>query len=230
MRSLLAVTLIALGLAWPTAAAEAPPWTVLTLSESAQRAVPADRLTAVLRLEQQGEDARAVQGEINRRMAQALELAQAQPTVRLEGGSYVVSVSTPPPEQRAQPVWTAVQQISLEGADPGQVLALAGALQDLGFLFTDLRQHLGPDRQRAARDALLREASSRLQATARALAESLGLSFVGWSRVSLLGGGLEPRFARSAMAAEAFDMPATAGAEVTVSVTVEGEARLLPLP
>lgn len=230
MSRTIAAALLALGLLVSGARAGSPPWTVLTLSESAQRQVPADRITAVLRLEEQGEDARAVQGEINRRMAQALELARAQPEVRVEGGSYSVSASTPPPEQRAKPVWTAVQQIALEGGDSGQVLALAGALQELGFLFSDLRQHLSPERQREAREGLLREASERLRATADTLAASLGLSFTGWTRVALLGVGPEPRFARSAMAAEAFDMPVTAGAEITVSVTVEGEARLMRLP
>lgn len=230
MRRIVAVAFLALALAPPGAGAESPPWTVLTLAETAQRQVAADRITAVLRLEEQGEDARAVQGEINRRMAQALELARTQPEVRVEGGSYSVSASTPPPEQRAKPVWTAAQQIALEGGDSAQVLALAGALQELGFLFSDLRQHLSPERHREARDGLLREASARLRATAAALAESLGLSFVGWNRVALVGGGPEPRFARSAMAVEAFDMPVTAGAEITVSVTVEGEARLMRLP
>jgi predicted secreted protein len=230
MSRTIAAALLALGLLLSGARADSPLWTVLTLSESAQRQVAADRITAVLRLEEQGKDARAVQSEINRRMAQALELARAQPAVRVEGGSYSVSTSLPPPEQRAEPVWTAVQQIALEGGDAGQVLALAGALQELGFLFSDLRQHLSPERQREAREELLREASARLRATVDTLAASLGLSFTEWSRITLLGAGPEPKFARSAMAAEAFDMPVTAGAEITVSVTLEGEARLIRLP
>jgi predicted secreted protein len=223
--------ILALTLALSAAHADGPPpWTVLTLTESAQRAVAADRLVAQLRLEEQGEDARAVQAAINRRMGEALERARAEPEVRVEGGGYAVTSSMPPPEQRARPVWTAVQEPTLEGADPGKVLALAGALQDMGFLFSELRQELSPERQRQERESLLREASARLRATAEALADSLELRFVGWSRVSLVG-GLEPRrFARAAMMADEMEAPSTATADITVTVTVEGEARLLAVP
>lgn len=231
MYRLIALVMLLFPLAPPQARADGPPpWTVLTLTESAQRAVAADRLVAQLRLEEQGEDARAVQAAINRKMGEALERARAEPDVRVEGGGYSVTSSMPPPEQRAKPVWTAVQELTLEGADPGKVLALAGVLQDQGFLFSDLRQELSPERQREERESLLREATARLRGTARAMADSLELRFVGWSRVSLVGGVEQPRFARAAMMADAMEAPSTATADITVSVTVEGEARLLAVP
>jgi predicted secreted protein len=231
MSRTIALVPLALMLSLSPARAEGPPpWTVLTLTESAERAVAADRLVAQLRLEEQGEDARAVQAAINRAMGEALERARAEPDVRAEGGGYWVTSSVPPPEQRARPVWTAVQELTLEGTDAGKVLALAGALQDMGFLFSDLRQELSPERQREERESLLREASARLRDTAETLAESLELRFVGWSRVSLVGGFEPPRFARAAMAADVMEEPSTAAADVTVTVTVEGEARLLAVP
>lgn len=203
--------------------------TVLTLSESASRSVPADHLIARLQLEQQGEDARALQATVNRQMAAALDKARGSTDVKLEGGSYYVSASVPEPEKNSTPIWTAVQEISLSGSDPGKVLALAGELQDLDFLFSELRQDLTPERQRVERETLLQEATARLRGTADAVAKGLGLQFIGWNRVSLVGSPEPPRF-RMAMAAEAMPAPSTAGAEIEVSVTIEGEARLARLP
>jgi predicted secreted protein len=233
MRKLMAAALLTL-VPWMALADGGSPWTRLTLTESASRSVPADRLIARLRLEKQGEDPRALQSAINRQMTAALDRAKTEPEVKVEGGSYYVSASLPEPEpepeQRAAPVWTAVQELSISGGDPGRVLGLAGALQDQGFLFSELRQELTPERQRAERETLLQQATARLRATAEATARGLGLQFLGWNRISLGGGGEPPRF-RMAMAADAeMAAPRTAGADIEVSVTLEGEARLAPMP
>lgn len=231
MRQLIAALLVCTA---PVAAlaAEGSSWTLLTLRETAQASVPADRTVARLRLEQRGEDARAVQAEVNRLMAAALTTAQGQTDVTVEGGGYSVYASQPDPEGKAKPVWTAVQELTLTGGDAGKVLALAGQLQDQGFLFSDLAQQLSPDKQREARDGLLKTATARLRATAEATAAGLGLRFAGWSRVSLDGGGQGPRpLMRMAVAADAMAAapPATADADIEVEVTLEGEARLVAL-
>lgn len=232
MTRLVPVLLLAL-LPWPALAQEAQPWTTLALSESAEREVPADRLVVRLRLERRGADPRALQAGINETMAAAVAQAAAAPEVKSESGRYEVYAVTPPPEQRAEPVWTAAQELVLSGADPGRVLALAGTLQDLGLVIGELRQELSPERGHAEREKLIAEATRRLRQTAEAAARGLGLAFAGWQRVTIQEGpGITPRpFARAAaMMAEAAPPPVVATADITVQVTLEGEARLLPAP
>src|SRR5262249_55178598 len=62
----------------------------LQLGESAERQVTQDRLRANLRVEVGGSDARAVQGQVNTKMAAALERAKAVSSVRVETGGYYV--------------------------------------------------------------------------------------------------------------------------------------------
>jgi predicted secreted protein len=214
-------------------AQEASPWVTLTLTETAERQVAADRMVVRLRLERRGADPRALQAGINETMAAALARAASEPDVRSESGRYDVFAAVPSPEQRAEPVWTAVQELILSGGDAGRVLALAGALQDLGLVIGELRQELSPERARAEREGLIAEATQRLRQTAEATAKGLGLSFAGWQRVTIAGGpGIGPRpFARgAAMMAEAMPPPVAATADIEVQVTIEAEARLLRLP
>jgi predicted secreted protein len=218
---------------WPGLAQETAPWVTLTLTETAEREVPADRLLVRLRLERRGADPRALQAAINETMAAALARAAAAPEVRSESGRYDVFASTPSPEQRAEPVWTAVQELILAGGDPGQVLGLAGGLQDLGLVIGELRQELSPERARAEREGLLVEATQRLRQTAEATARGLGLSFAGWQRVTIMGGpeiGPRPYARGAAMMAEAMPPPVAATAAISVQVALEAEARLLRLP
>jgi predicted secreted protein len=214
-------------------AQEAALWTTLSLSETVEREVAADRMVVRLRLERRGADPRILQAGINETMAAALERAAAEPEVRHESGRYEVYASAPAPEQRAEPVWTAVQELILSGGDAGRVLALAGALQEQGLVIGELRQDLSPERGRAVREELIAEATQRLRQSADATARGLGLRFAGWQRVAILGGpeiGPRPYARGVAMMAEAMAAPVAATAEIRVAVTLEGEARLVRLP
>ena len=66
--------------------------TRVRLVETAQRTVRQDRLRAILRAEVTGPDARRVQAEINRRMTAAVERAKAAASIKVETGSYSLSL------------------------------------------------------------------------------------------------------------------------------------------
>src|SRR5690606_2680445 len=112
-----------------------PSLTRLRLVETAQRTVRQDRLRAMLRAEVSGPDARRVQAEINRRMAAALERAKAEPSVRVETGTYSLYEERPP---NAGTTWRGQQSLALIGTEFSDVLALAGELQQTGLVFSGM--------------------------------------------------------------------------------------------
>lgn len=105
--ALLALCLLTL----PAAAAEPP---VLTLGESAERAIQQDRLTVALRAEATGPTAAGVQAEINRRMEAAVARARQSAGVSVETGAYWTHEERPQNQPRR---WRGAATLELSGSD-----------------------------------------------------------------------------------------------------------------
>lgn len=223
MRSALALAAL-LALAAPAQAQE----TLLRLSESAERTVRADELHATLRATASGNSAAAVQQEVNRRMAAALERARAVAGVTVATGAYWSWRSG----ERNQ-TWTASQELRLTATDAAPaLLELVGALQAQGLVIGELAYQVSRPLARRTRDAVTEEALAGLTARAERLAAALGLGFTGFREVRVdAPRHMPPPMPRAMMAARAeasAPPPSAEPAEVPITATVEGDAVLKP--
>lgn len=223
MRPALALAAL-LALAAPAQAQE----TLLRLSESAERTVRADELHATLRATASGNSAAAVQQEVNRKMAAALERARAVAGVTVATGSYWSWRSG----ERNQ-TWTASQELHLTAIDAAPaLLELVGALQGQGLVIGSLAYEVSRPLARRTRESVTEEALAGLTARAERLAAALGMSFTGFREVRVdAPRQVPPPMPRAMMAtrAEAAAPPPSAEpAEVPIIATVEGDAVLKP--
>jgi predicted secreted protein len=215
----------ALALAAPAAA---QPETLLRLSETAERSVRADQLVALLRAQATGGSAAAVQEQVNRTVAAALDRARAVHGVTVSTGSYWTWRSG---ERREQ--WQASQEIRLEAIEAAPaLLELVGALQGQGLGLGRLSYEVSRPLQKREREAVTAEALTALRERAERLAGVMGMSFAGFREVRVDAG----RFSRPPMpapmmaaAADSARTPPTAEpADVPISATVEGDVILRP--
>ena len=221
--------LLALCLLTPPAAAAEPP--VLTLGESAERAIQQDRLTVALRAEATGPTADGVQAEINRRMEAAVARARQSAGVSVETGAYWTHEERPQNQPRR---WRGAATLELSGSDMVALTALAGALQEGGMAMSGLRFDLRRETARAAEDELTAEALQRLKLRAERAADALGLRVTGYRAIRLGAAGGEapprpmPRAAMADLAAANAPAPIAEPGRATVRVSVEADVLLGP--
>ena len=221
MRRSLAAAFLVLAAALPAAAQPTRAddgLTIVALTESAQRDVARDRLRLQLRVEQTGSDATRVQGEINRRMALALEKARAAAEggrLRVETGGYWVYQERP---QDAPARWRGAQTLTLVGNDTAALLPLAALLQQEGFLMSQMGWELSNDARRKHEDELTTEAIERLRARSELIARAMNGGLVRFSKISVgsVGGERPP-----SMAMRAAPAPMAAGAAAAVPIAAE---------
>ena len=200
---------------------QAPPPTVLHLSETAQRQVTRDRLRVDLRAEASAADPQAVETAINRLMRQALGKARQLQGVETETGSYAVYRESPP---NRPAVWRGSQEFVATGSDSTTLLKLAGELQTAGLVMSNLAYEASPEAVRGAEDDLTADALSALDRRAAAIARQLHLSVLGYSELRVGNaqshGAPPPRLAAMAASPQAVPPPVAAPGETTVGVTV----------
>lgn len=198
--------------------------TVLHLTQTAERTVIRDLLRIELRVEATGADAAAVQTEINRRMAAALDRARQVQGVRVETGFYNVGEERPP---NAPLSWRGGQSVILTGKDADAMLKLAGALQAEGLSTSSLSYEISPETVRGAEEDLTAEALAALDHRATGIAEAMHLSVRRYRDLRVgnaeTGGRPMPRLAAMAAAA-----PVAEPGEAVIRLTVEAELVLTP--
>jgi predicted secreted protein len=203
-------------------------WTVLHLSETAEKPVRRDRLRADLRVEATAPDAVRAQTDVNRRMAVAVERAKALSGLQIQTGGYSIYQERP---QNAPARWRASQGLVLTGRDPAPLLQLVGELQGDGMLIGGLSFELAAETAKTVQDELTEQALARLRERAEKVAGQMGLSLARFRdvRVGNAMGDRRPPIAMRAVAAEAAQAAAPAVAEpgdAVVQVTVEADILL----
>src|SRR5258708_275024 len=146
---------------------------MLRLSESAGRQVTQDRLRANLRVEIGGADPRSGQGQVNAKMAGALERAKAVAGVRVETAGYYVYEDR---SLRRGSRWWGNQGLALTSADAAALLALVGQLQDDGLVMGGLAYELAPETRRRIEAELIPEAIQKLKDKADITSHALRLT------------------------------------------------------
>ena len=226
-------TLVLLALALPAAAqTPSPPsrdadgFTVVTLSESAQRDVPRDRLRVTLRAEEVGPDVASVQAAINRRIAAAVERAKAATGVRVETGGYWVNEERP----KSGPArWRGNQTLVLSTGNPSAALPVAGELQQAGLLAAGVAWELTPGAVRQIEDELTTEALHRLRERAALVAREMSLNVVRFNQLTVGQAAREGARPMAAAAGGSGDKAMIAEPSMqTVVVNVQAEVLLKP--
>ncbi len=203
--------------------------TTLHLDQQAQKVVSRDRLRADLRVEASGSDSRAVQDDVNRRMASALAKARKSGAVTVQSGGYTVYRDA---SSKSAEVWRASQGLTLVSKDFDAVLKLSGELQSDGLVMSGLRFFLAPESLRAAQSELSSQALMALRERAGELAADLGMSVVTYKDISVGNAmeafdGVRPMMmrAKAAPLAEVAPPEAEAG-DSTISLSVQAEVVL----
>ncbi|WP_158639071.1 SIMPL domain-containing protein [Elioraea rosea] len=203
--------------------------TLLRLSETAERIVRADQLVAVLRAQATGGSVSAVQEQVNRQVAAALERARATQGVTVSTGGYWTGRMG---ERRDQ--WLSSQDIRLSATDAAPaLLELVGTLQGQGLAISRLSYDVSRPLARREREAVTAEALAGLKERAERLAGVMGMSFAGFREVRVDAGRFAmpppmPRAMAAASAEAARTPPSAEPSEVPIAATVEGDAILKP--
>jgi len=197
--------------------------TVLHLSQTAEQRVLRDLLRIDLRVEETGADPVAIQTDINRRMAAALDRAHQAQGVQVETGSYGVGEERP---QSGPSRWRGTQSLILRSKAADAALKLVGALQSDGLLMSSMAYEVSPETVRGAEEDLTAEALAALDRRAGSIADRMHLAVRGYRDLHVGNAETEgrpvPRFAAAAMAAA----PVAEPGEATIRVTVEAELLL----
>lgn len=151
--------------------------TMITLSVTERINVEQDLIIASLRIEAEDQDASAVQNRINTAMEDALQQARGVDEVSQSTGYYnVYQYERQPQGGRAETLWRGSQSLTLQGKDAQALLALAGELQEMGFLMNQLSYQLSTERADEVRDSLMESAIARATEKAERATRALGKS------------------------------------------------------
>lgn len=218
--------------------------TFVTLSASDQKKVEQDLLVSSLRIELDNKDSRKLQDEINKAMKKAVDLAKADPALKVSTGNYYVYSYDPNPspkplshaEQKKRMIWRGSQTIDIQSKDPEKILDVLGKIQDMGFVMNGLNYMLSPELAETQRDELLVGALRKIQKKAELVSKTLGKSGYDIVEVNIDGSYMpqpQPvmmmKAARAEMATmDAMSAPVAAPGESDVSLSVNARVLLKP--
>lgn len=207
--------------------------TLITLSVTERVKVEQDTLIATLRIERENQDAETLQREINAAMTDALDAAKSVDAIKVSTGHYsVYQYNNQPQGGRADNLWRGSQAIILEGMDTQAILKLAGEIQAMGFVMSQLNYTLSTEKADEVRNGLMETAIKRAQADAQRAAQAMGKMNVDIATLNInesLGYSQPVMRARDmAMSAMAESAPPVADAgetEVTLIVQIQAVAK-----
>lgn len=216
--------------------------TLVTLSATEQKDVQQDELSASLRIELDGKDARVIQDTINKAMKKAVDLAKKEKGVDVTTGQYYVYSWEPTPcppnadDKSACQRWKGNQTIDLRSLDAEKILDLTGQIQSAGFVMNGLTYGLSAKAAESYKDELMQGALKKIQDKAALVAKTLGKSGYDLVEVNIDGSYMpspvpmmKAEMAMSgAVAADAMSAPVATPGKSTISMTVSGRVLLRP--
>lgn len=207
---------------------------MVNLNASEQTEVEQDTLHANLYFAAQGRDRVALQDEVNRKMADVLELLEDSVVEysTQQYRVYQVQPNRPTRNDIDNPLWRAQQGVQLTSQDSAAVLDLVADLQGLELTMAGLNYSLSSERQEEVADSLMEAALNKLQSRAQAAAAALGKSDAEIVEISMNSSNNNGFYrASTAMAMESAMDVSTPVAEPgmsTVMFNVSARAILLP--
>ena len=205
---------------------------ILNISATERKEVEQDLLVATLSFTKIDKDARTVQNEINKKMAEALKTAKAESALKVNTGSYQVYERTEPRTKERK--WHGSQSITVKSKEAEVLLKTVGKLQDMGLTSNGLNYTLAPETAVEVQDSLMEAALKQLQERADRAAKALGKSTAELREINVSGGNIpyQPRHHGRAMMAMSADMemaaPVAEAGESTITLTVNARAIIKP--
>lgn len=209
------------------AAEEAPRYNQIHFQVERDRPVDNDRMQATLNVSAEDGNAARLADQINRTMDWALKTAKAYPKVKSRTASYQTHPVYDKDKIRR---WRATQELSLEGADFGQLGELIGKLQErlqvAGITFS-----VSPERRATVEDELIAKALEAFKQRAELVRKQLGAKSYRIGAVTINQNGAVPLprpmlRAKGMMEMSSVAAPAIEAGTSTLSVTVSGNIEL----
>lgn len=205
---------------------------ILNISATERREVEQDLLVATLAFKTENTNARTVQNDINKKMKEALDIAQKEDNIKVNTGSYQVYERT---DQRTKETkWHGSQSMTLKSKDSANILKLVGNLQDMGLTSNGLSYTLSPETAVEVQDSLMEAALKQLQTRANRAAKALGKSTAELREVNVQGGNIPYQSTHQArsmmMAADSMKMAAPVAASGETTITLSVNARVIMKP
>lgn len=207
---------------------------ILNINATERREVNQDLLIANLSYVATNTDARALQDEINKAMANAIKAIKKVESVKVNTGAYQVYETMDPRTKEKK--WQGQQSLTLKSKNSEALLKLAGELQDMKLNMNGLSYTLSPETAVEIQDSLMEDALKQLQTRANRAAKALGKSTAELRDVNVQGGDVpyQPMpYGRGVMMA--MDMaeskmaaPVAESGETTITLTVNARAILKP--
>jgi predicted secreted protein len=212
------------------AAGAQAPSKLLRLTASASLEPVQDRVELTLAVQQEGQDAAALQRALEQVLGKALERARPEAVpgqVEVSTGTFQVHPRYDN-EGRIR-AWSGRAELLLSGGELARLSSLAARLP--GLQLSQVKWSLSPGLREATLDQVQAQAVQLFRAKAQALAQQFGFRDYLLGEVQVSDGEPVPAvpalMARSAMAADASSVPLAAG-RGKVSVTVSGSVQLRP--
>lgn len=201
--------------------------TIVTFTESAQRQMTRDRMTAELAVEASDSDPRRLQDRINRQMKAALDRANATAKITVATAGYAIYPVRP---EKGPMHWEGREGLRLDSTDRTALLGLVGTLQAEGLVITNLTAEVSPAAERTAEEGLTAEALHRVAARARQIAATLDMRILRYKTLRIGNAGTGPLPVQPLMRAMAAAPAAAEPGTATVAVSVQAEVELAPQP
>lgn len=225
-----------------------PGQTVINLSTVERVEVDQDLLVARLRFEGENKDPRVLQNEINTLMKKAVDLAKADPSVKVTTQQYYVYPVDPNPpvvpmpslekkaaDKKEERVWRGSQELEIKSEKADNLLELTGKMQDLGLVMSGMSYTLSPDKAQATQESLMEAALEKLGQKADRAAKALGKSGADLLEVNVDSGGYypQPMMMSARMEMDGASMgkmaaPVAAPGQTEITMTVSAKALLKP--
>ena len=206
---------------------------LLHISATEQKEVKQDTLLVRLQYQSEDKSAEAVQREINSMMTQALEMLGSHEKIKVETTSYNVYQKTLP--RTKEQIWHGSQGLQLKSKEDEALLAVAGQLQERGFVSQGVDYVLTAMEIADIKDKMMEDALMKLSTRADRAAKALGKTSASLIEINVQGGHDVMPMVRSMgrmnmMAMESAPMPApvAAAGDTTLSLTVSAKALLKP--
>lgn len=213
-----------------------PGQSLVNLSATERVEVDQDLLIANLEYQARNVQATALQDEINKKMAAAVEAARKVESVKVSTGSYYVYQYDPDHNNPRNPLeWRGSQSLQLKGKKADDILKLVGELQEIGLSMQGLSYTVSPELMEETQNSMLEAALGKLKTKADRTAKALDKTSAELLNINVdIGGGMHyaaPMMARAGMmmdsAAEAkMAAPVAAPGQSDITLTVSATALL----
>jgi predicted secreted protein len=163
--------------------------TYLNLSATELLEVQQDLIIVNLRYEVDSDSAINAQNEINQVMKKALEAANEAKNIENFTDQYSVYkfYKTDEKGKNGKDIWRGSQNITLKSKVIDETLVLAGKLQALGLVMSNMYHELSPEKSEEIRISLMESAINKLLARARKVADIIGAKEVKIKTINIDG-------------------------------------------